>query len=76
MPHQRDDAPSARKLRRPAALLVATLSGCGKKTVMPGSSTVKKVASRNEWFLYFGRVRRFESGSLVTPGISQDKKEQ
>jgi hypothetical protein len=70
MPHLRDDAPSARKVRRPAALLVATLSSCGKKTIMPGGSPVKNVASRKNDF-FAGEYRGLNvvgfKGNLVTP---------
>jgi hypothetical protein len=71
MPHLRDDAPSARKLRRPVSLLVATLSSCGKKIIMPGGSPVKNVASRKNGFFALGVYRGLNvagfKGSVVTP---------
>lgn len=68
MPHLRDDARSARKLRRPAALLVATLSSCGTKTTMPGGSPVKKVASRKKDFFASG------DGGLHVTGFKLESK--
>jgi hypothetical protein len=65
MPHLRDDAPNARKLRRPATLLVATISSCGKKKMMPGDSPVKKVASRKNDF--------FSSGDGAYGGLNCDR---
>jgi hypothetical protein len=64
MPHLRDDAPSARKLRRPAALLVATISSCGKKTITPGGPPVERIATRK----FFALVEYASLDSAVFKG--------
>ena len=69
MPHLRDDAPSARKLRRPAALLVATLSSSGKKTIMPGVRRSRMLRQERK-ISSFGRLQRFGYGRLQRQSIN------
>lgn len=57
-----DDALSARKLRRPAALLVAALSSCGKKANPPGGPPVEKVVSRKNDFFTLGEYAGLDLG--------------